>query len=192
MDYIIPPDELRTDAFVLRRYRPDDGPLLQEAMIECAQSPSEWLQWSQDRLSAQDAAERVRKFCARWLMATDFLIAITALDGSRLLGGCGYHLRGNPVGNLIAECGMWVRPKRAGKGLGTEVLRALVYWGFSAWPWERIEWRCDDRNIASWRVAEKARMTLEGKLRHIRRHPDDTPRVSRIYAILRSEYAADA
>lgn len=190
MDYLIPPDELRTDQFVLRRYEPDDGPRLYEAIQEAQQHPSEWLLWSRRHVDADHAAKRARQYCARWLMANDFLLAIVEPSGERFLGGCGYHLRGKPLGNLIAECGMWLRPTCHSKGLGTNVLRALIDWGFSdAWPWERIEWRCDERNIASWRTAEKAGMTLEGKHRHIRLEPEDDPRDSRVYAILRSEHA---
>ena len=54
-----------------------------------------------------------------------------------------------------AEIGMVVRASEAGRGLGTRVLAAMLRGGFSEWPWLRLSWRCDDRNLASMRVAEK-------------------------------------
>jgi len=191
MEYLAPPDEYRCDQFVLRRYRPDDGPLLRESVTASQEHLVEWLPWAGVDLTEELATRRVREFCGRWLLATDFLIAITDTDDTMFLGGCGYHLRKQPLGNLIAECGMWLRPERSGKGLGTAVLKALLTWGFSDWPWERIEWRCDARNTASYRAAEKAGMTQEGAFRHFRMKPEDEPRTSKIFAALRSEWSDD-
>lgn len=186
MDYFVAPDAYPADDFVLRRYRPEDGPLLYEAVVASRQFLQPWMPWANDEFSLELAVRRAREFCGRWLLATDFVTAIVAPDQSRLLGSCGYHLRGNPLGNLTAECGMWIRHDCAGRGLGTAALEALLRWGFRDWPWERIEWRCDDRNVASWRTAEKAGMTLEGTLRHFRLSPDLEPRTSRIYATIRA------
>lgn len=191
MEYLAPPDEYRTAQFMLRRYRPTDGPLLRESVTASQKHLVQWLPWAGVDLSDELATRRVREFCGRWLLATDFLIAITDPGDTRFLGGCGYHLRKQPLGNLIAECGMWLRPELSGKGLGTAVLKALLTWGFSAWPWERIEWRCDARNTASYRTAEKAGMTQEGAFRHFRQKPEDEPRTSKIFAALRSEWSSD-
>jgi ribosomal-protein-alanine N-acetyltransferase len=60
---------------------------------------------------------------------------------------------------------MWIASSHAGTGLGTRLLRELVGWGFGPWGFERLEWRCDPENIGSWRVAEKAGLSLEGVLR---------------------------
>ncbi len=182
MDYLIPPDELRTDEFVLRRYEPGDGPALCEAVIATRQHIPDWEPFAGLDMTEELAERRVRQACGRWLLAEDFSIAIMEPDGSRLLGSCGYYMRGQAIGRLITECGMWLRHDRIGQGLGTAVLRTLLAWGFRDWPWQRIEWRCDDRNIASWRTAEKAGMTLEGTLRQIRPRPQDEPRTSRLYA----------
>jgi aminoglycoside 6'-N-acetyltransferase len=60
---------------------------------------------------------------------------------------------------------MWIRASEAGKGLGTAALEAMLRWGFSEWPWERLFWRCSALNHASAKVAEKAGMIREAHLR---------------------------
>ena len=68
------------------------------------------------------------------------------------------------------------------------MLRALLEWGFRDWGWERLEWRCDTRNIASARVAEKNGLTLEGTLRSDTFDVAGERRDTHIYAMLRDEW----
>ena len=86
---------------------------------------------------------------------------------------------------------MWIHADHARRGLGTQVLTALLAWGFTDWQWERLEWRCDEENHASRRVAEKVGMALEAQLRN-----DATPTGQRrntlIYAAHRSEWRLPA
>lgn len=87
---------------------------------------------------------------------------------------------------------MWIRASEAGRGLGTEVLEAVIRWGFSDWPWQRLSWRCDDRNMASRRVAEKAGLRLEGTLRGQAAEVGPGRRDTSCFALTRSEWAAGA
>ena len=83
---------------------------------------------------------------------------------------------------------MWISAAYAGQGLGSRALAALLAWGFSDWPWERLTWHCDTRNVASARVAEKNGLTREGTLRADRFGVDGQRRDTHIYAILRDEW----
>jgi RimJ/RimL family protein N-acetyltransferase len=107
------------------------------------------------------------------------------------LGSTGFHLREGDLSNRSAEIGMWIRASHAQQGLGTAALRAMLRWGFEAWPWERLSWRCDGRNIASQRTAEKAGMVREGVLRGHRRLSSEEEASGRentiCYALLRTE-----
>jgi len=85
---------------------------------------------------------------------------------------------------------MWIRADAAGKGLGTAVLRALLTWGFTEWPWERLAWRCDGRNLASRRTAEKAGLTHEGVLRQHLLLADGSRRDTYLYAMLKADWLA--
>ncbi|MHC4959427.1 MAG: GNAT family N-acetyltransferase, partial [Planctomycetota bacterium] len=105
------------------------------------------------------------RFRAHWLLHKDFVIGIWSPDEAELLGGCGFHLRDGPLEHGNAEMGMWIAAAHAGRGLGTEALREMVAWGFTEWPWVRLSWRCNALNTASARVAEKAGLQLEAKLK---------------------------
>ena len=83
---------------------------------------------------------------------------------------------------------MYVRQSEASRGLGTRVLRTLILWGFTEWPWLRLAWRCDQRNVSSARVAEKAGLRLEGVLRGQRAEVGEGRRDTACYAVLKSEW----
>lgn len=85
---------------------------------------------------------------------------------------------------------MWVRASEAGRGLGTRLLGAMLSWGFSEWPWLRLAWRCDDRNRASMRVAEKCGLRLEGLLRGQAAEVGGGRRDTATFAITRDEWLA--
>jgi RimJ/RimL family protein N-acetyltransferase len=191
MDFkdFIAPERLITTHFVVRCYLPGDGPLLTEALNASYEHLSTFMDWAKPDQSVEESETTVRKFRAKYLSNEDYALGVFTPDETRLLGGSGFHLRewaGLP--NQSAEIGMWIRGDAAGQGLGTRVLRALLTWGFVEWPWERLAWRCDGRNIASQRVAEKGGMQREGILRAHRRFADGSRQDTHCYAILKDEW----
>lgn len=187
-DYLFAPDRFATDRFVLRSYFPGDGPLLAEATNSSYEHLRVFMDWAQPHQSDRAAEQLVRTFRGRYLLAEDFVLGIFTLDEAQLLGGTGYHLREGPLSGGNAEVGMWIRASAAGRGLGTAVLRALVEWGFSEWPWQRLAWRCSHRNVASQRTAEKAGLQHEGVLRRRLRRADGSHDDEVCYGILKSEW----
>lgn len=165
MDYLIAPESYESEKIRIRSWLPGDGPRLAEAARASYEHLVEWLPWVKKDQSDEEYERYARTRRAKWLLAEDFTLAILSLDGSRVLGSAGFHLRGQPVANLNAEIGMWIRKDEAGGGLGTQALECLLDWGFGDWPWERLAWRSDTRNVASRRVAEKCGMRLEGVAR---------------------------
>ena len=83
---------------------------------------------------------------------------------------------------------MWIHGDAAGQGLGSAVLRELIDWGFTEWPWLRISWRCNTRNVASMRCAEKAGMEREGTLRGQFDDVTGGRRDTACYAILKEDW----
>jgi RimJ/RimL family protein N-acetyltransferase len=192
MDYLFAPETpFETPHFTLRGYQVDDGPLLTEAVIPSYEHLKPWMPWAVSEQSPDEARKLVRTIRGRWLLAQDFTVAIVSPDGSRLLGGCGFHLRHGGLGTRTAEMGMWIRASEAGQGQGTRAVQALMTWGFTAWPWERLIWRCDSRNLGSARVAEKAGLRLEGTLIANEVAVDGTRRDTLCFALLKSEWEAN-
>lgn len=160
MDYLIAPEKFESDRLVLRSWMPGDGPRLSEAVNRSYEHLKPWMAWAKPEQS--ESERRVRQNRGHWLLADDFVVAILDPKQERVLGGCGFHLRHGSLSLGIAEIGMWIRGDVAGQGFGSEALLAMLHWGFTAWPWQRLVWKCDIDNGASRRVAEKAGMAFEG------------------------------
>jgi len=180
------PDHFQADGFVIRPYRPGDGRALQIATNESYKHLKPWMPWASDDVTLEEAESRCRRFAGNYLVNQDFVLGIWI--GEQLMGGTGFHLRHGPVESGNAEIGMWIRGKAAGQGLGTRALAAMLEWGFGEWKWERLIWKCDVRNVASARVAEKCGLTLEGTLRLDAFDPERRRRSTHVYAILAKEW----
>lgn len=185
MSYITAPERFETDEFVLRSYLPGDGPAMQDATNSSYEHLKTFMPWACDDQTSEEAEQLVRQFRGRWLLSQEFVVALFSRDESQLLGGGGFHLREGSLATKSAEIGMWIRASSAGHGVGTSFLTALIEWGFTAWPWERLSWRCDSRNLASIRIAEKAGMQAEGVLRSHKFAPSGERRDTSCFAILR-------
>ncbi len=188
MDYLFAPDRLDTPEFTIRSHQPGDGPLIAAAIRESYDHLRTFMLWARPDYSDEEAERIARTSRGNYLLAQDFTLTIFSPEGDRCLGGTGYHLREGHITTGNAEIGMWIRADAAGKGLGTKVLVAMLRWGFEAWPWLRLSWRCDTRNIASIRTAEKAGMQKEGCLRSDTPLPDGTRRDTFVFSILKSEW----
>ena len=163
----LPPERFDAGAFVLRSLMPGAGPALHAAVAESRVVLRPRMAWVTAHRDVHASERIVRERRARWLLQEDFTIGIFAADGATVIGGTGFHLREGPLDGRQAEVGMWLRTSWQGHGVGTDVLRTLLRWGFSpAWGWLRLSWRCDADNLASIRVAEKAGLRCEGVLRH--------------------------
>lgn len=189
-----PPERYESEHFVLRRYEPGDGALLAEATNASYEHLQPFMPWAVPHQSDAEAEVTVRRFAANYLLNENFVLAIVAPDGSRLLGGTGYHPKGSEsiLETRSAEIGMWIRADEAGKGLGTAVLRALIEWGFTAWPWERLFWRCFAHNEASARTALSAGLIAEGRQRGSHRNDDGTRVDDLLFSLLKTEWQGKA
>ncbi len=186
--FLFAPEEFTTPQLTLRSYRPGDGPLMNEAVNASYDHIQRFMTWAQPYTAPEDSERLVRHWHAKYLLDEDYAIGIFAPDGSRLLGSTGFHRRNHPPAPAIAEIGMWIRVEEAGKGLGTAALRAMLAWGFSAWPWQRLYWRCDVENAASARTAEKAGMTFEGIVRWNLLDRDNIYHDARFYGMFRADW----
>ena len=104
-DYLVAPERFEGDGFVLRSYRPGDGPALREATNSSYEHLKTFMPWARDDQTDEEAEELARRFRGRWLMAKDFVIALFAPDESELWGGGGFHLREGGLETRNAEMG---------------------------------------------------------------------------------------
>ena len=179
------PYRFETGEFVLRVYQPGDGEALRVATVESYEHLRPWMNWATQDQTVEQAEAICRKLAAAYLSGTDYTLGIW--QGDDLLGGTGFHMRCGPIEWKCAEVGMWIRDSRAGSGLGTRVLAALLDWGFGEWGWERLIWKCEVQNIASARVAEKNGFTLEATHKSDAVGADGLRRDTHLYVKLRGQ-----
>lgn len=182
------PERYDAGDFVLRSYDAGDGALLPPMNAESYEHLRPWMPWAVAEQSVDDAEVLVRRFRAKYLLHEDFVVGIFSADGQRLLGGTGFHLREGSLSSKCAEVGMFIRAGEAGRGLGTRVLTTMLRWGFSEWPWLRLSWRCDERNHASLRVAQKAGLLFEGVARGVNADVGEDRRDTACYAITKQDW----
>jgi len=186
------PDRLEADGFVLRSFLPGDGVRLNAAVVASYEHLAPWMPWPRADQTDEEAERTVCRMRARYLQATDFTIGVFSPDESEVWGGSGFHLREGGLETRNAEIGMWIAAGRAGRGLGTSVLCAMIRWAFTEWPWLRLDWRCAPENIASMRVAERAGLQHEGTLRSHTLSPNGDRRDTACYAILKRDWTPGA
>jgi len=184
-----PPEEWRTNEFVLRSWRAGDGAALYEAVDTSRDHLRVFMPWVDQHASVEDSERWVRGAGAKYVTAERGDMGVLAPDG-RVLGGTGFFGRDGWLTEGMGEIGMWVRADEAGKGLATRVLAEILRWGFTDWPFLRLSWRCSGDNRASARVAEKGGMRLEGVLRAYGVDPDGSRRDTHLYGLLRHEWVA--
>jgi len=93
---------------------------------------------------------------------TSRILAIIC-DGE-LVGAIGLHAQ-EGIMRKNMELGYWIAQSKWGRGIATEAVKQMVNLGFSSFDITRIFARPFGSNVASQKVLEKARFTLEAKLK---------------------------
>jgi RimJ/RimL family protein N-acetyltransferase len=181
------PERIETERLVMRPPRAGDGRVVNEAVCASQVELAPWLPWAGTAPTLDDSEAHCRRQQARFLLREDFvmLLFVRGADGSEgeLVGGTGLHRIDWALRKF--EIGYWRKTGCAGRGFVTEAVRALSRMAFDSLAARRVEIRMDDRNSASWRVAERAGFTLEALLRFDSATPSGEPRSTRIYARVR-------
>jgi RimJ/RimL family protein N-acetyltransferase len=144
---------LETERLLLRPFEPADAPVVEREVSR---------------------AEVARMFAIphpypagaalEWIATTkpgrDF--AVVAKESGELIGAIMLNLNEQ---HRRATLGYWCALSHWGRGYTTEAVRAVIGYGFEYLAVNRIYAECHGDNPASFRVLEKAGMTLEGRLR---------------------------
>ena len=150
--------------FGIRRYRPDDVPLLFEAIRESINEIYPWLPWCHPEYSMEDSSAWVQSRDEAWDADREYSFVILDQRNARFAGGVGLG-QVNRI-NQMANLGYWVRTSCTRRGAATAATRLIAEFGFRELGLQRIEILAAVGNDASQRVAEKAGATKEGTLRN--------------------------
>ena len=183
---IVLPSELHGSRVLLRPYRGDDAEQVFAAVDESRDHLRPWLTWVDNNRTV----EEVRDYCIRsqasWLLRSELALAIFDAGSGRYLGGTGLH---NLDWELRAfEIGYWLRVSAIGHSYATESIRLVADFALSRLQARRVTLRCDARNDASRRVAERAGFILEGRLRNVSMAPDGSVSDDLVYAVVPEDH----
>jgi RimJ/RimL family protein N-acetyltransferase len=174
------PEQLQSERLIIRIAKPGDGAQINAAIRASAAELAPWLAWVSPVPSVADTEASCRKAYGRWLLNEDLMALLFLKDSGQLIGSSGLH---RPNWELRQfEIGYWRCSGYAGQGLITEAVRALAEHALSVLQASRVSITMDERNSASWRVAERAGFALEGTLRNDRLDIHGKLRNTRVYS----------
>jgi RimJ/RimL family protein N-acetyltransferase len=177
------PEQLETARLILRPPRPGDGIAIQEAVLESINDLSIWMPWAAKTPTLEDTETWCRNAHARFTTRTDLPLICILKENGTFAGGTGLHRINWKVPSV--EIGYWIRTSLVGKGYVTESTRVITEFAFDCLKARRVEIRMDDRNIRSWRVAERLGFILEGILHYNGRDNLGELENTRVYAKVR-------
>lgn len=134
------------------RSRPEHAAASVEAINASLDHLAPWMVWAEAPAELEATQRRLTEAIAAWDDRRDFTFTVIDTDGGRVLGGTGLHLR---LGRTGLEIGYWVRADAAGRGLATEVARALTTAALAVPEVVRVRISCEVANVRSARVPEK-------------------------------------
>ena len=189
------PERIVTARLIVRCAQPGDGAALNAAVCDSLDALRPYVPWAGSVPTLADSEAVCRKAQARFRLREDLMMLIFervngevqgGVDGDaegELLGGTGLHRMDWKARRF--EIGYWRRSGREGRGIATEAVHTMARLAFDELQAQRVELRIDRLNRASWRVAERCGVTLEGVLRSESLAPDGTWRDMRVYSKVR-------
>jgi RimJ/RimL family protein N-acetyltransferase len=183
------PESFDTERLTIRAPRVGDGTPMNEAILESLEHLRPWMPWAHTVPTVEDSEENVRQAHIKFLQREDFRLHLWLKNTETFVGGSGLHRFDWAVPRF--ELGYWVHKKFEGQGYVTEAVNGITQFAFEVFKAERLEIRCDARNVRSAAVARRCGYTLEGIMRRDSRAPDTGElRDTLVFALVRSEWLA--
>jgi RimJ/RimL family protein N-acetyltransferase len=130
----------------------DRAAAIAASINESLEHLSPWMAWAAEPATEASVALSFAAGEELWNRRRDFGFSVVEGPEERVIGGCGLHGR---LDEHALEIGYWIHVDRAGRGLATEVSRALTDAAFAIPGIERVRITCDESNVRSARVPEK-------------------------------------
>jgi RimJ/RimL family protein N-acetyltransferase len=176
-----PPDQIRTERLLLRRWRPEDDPLLKEAIDSSLSHLQKWMPWAMSEPTlVEQIRERLTGFYTQFDRSEEWLYGILTPDGSAVIGGTGLHKRIGPTG---LEIGYWIRLSEVRRGYATEAAAAMTRVALSLPGIDHAEIRCDPLNAISAAIPRRLGYVHVETIAEDTAAPDGGPRSTMIWRI---------
>jgi RimJ/RimL family protein N-acetyltransferase len=180
------PDQIITPRSLLRAWHTDDAPRLRKAIDANLDYLLPWIPWAREEpTSFETLTARLEGYASSFATGPNWAYAVMSPDESALLGGIGLHQR---IGQGGLEIGYWIDREYAGKGLATEVARAITTTAFALDDISHVEIRCDPNNLPSAAIAKRLGFQLIEILPNVGSTPAGTPRDLMVWRLERSGF----
>ena len=180
----MPPSE--TERLILRPPSPKHIEIIQDAIEETFEDLHRWMPWASALQSFEETREFLRAAERKFFDGEDFGVSVFLKRTGEFALSAGLHPRNWSVPKF--EIGYWCRAGMQGHGYTIEAVRALTNMAFNEMSANRVEIRCDARNIPSRRVAERAGYRFEARLQSDDRANDGSLRDTLIFVLLAEDF----
>lgn len=153
-----------SERILFRLPEAEDAEVVNRAIVEQFPALKQWIPWARMIPSVADTEAYLKTTRAKWILREQFFWLMFAVDSKEFLGCIGVPRLRWDIGRF--EVGYWAAKTAEGRGFVTEAVRQVTQFLFDDLKARKVEIRCDARNIASRRVAEKAGFTFEALLRN--------------------------
>ena len=178
-------EELRGERVVVRPYTVADAEALKEAVEESREHLRPWMPWADAHQSIEETRDWILRMSAKLVIREELGFGIWHSETGQYLGGTGLHPRNWDIPSF--EIGYWLRSTAEGHGYMTEAVGLLVDFALTGLKAQRIEIRCDERNVRSAAVARRLGFKQEALLRNHMVAPDGALRNTLIFSRIAGE-----
>ena len=155
-----PPRLLRGGGVVLRRTSVEDAAAIAESLATSLEHLRGWMAWAANAaVTEAEQRDRLAAVDEDWEAGREYRYVVLPGRGEKvLLGLASLHRR---VGPRAIEVGYWVDVRHLRRGHATAAARVLTDAALALPDVERVEIHCDERNVASARVAARLGYRLD-------------------------------
>ena len=178
-------EELQSERLIVRPYRESDTQALFEAIAESRDHIRPWLPFADAHQTVEESRDWIIHEQAKWLIREDLILSIWERATNRFLGGTGIHPKNWE--HRYFEIGYWLRVSAQGHGYMTEAVQLLTHYAFSSLTANRVEIRCDERNVRSAAIPRRLGFIQEARMRNHMVTPDGTLRTTLVFALIPSD-----
>ncbi|WP_342438391.1 GNAT family N-acetyltransferase [Paenibacillus sp. FSL L8-0436] len=184
------PESFESERLLIRAPHWGDGLAVNEAVKESIEELRPWMPWANKVPTVEESEASIRRSRLEFLERTDLRLLLFRKETGELIGSSGLHRIDWQSRKF--EIGYWVHSAFARQGYITEAVDAITKYAIQELQANRVEIRCDSRNVQSARIAERSGFTLEGTLRNDKCDVTGTLRHTMIFAKVRGvEYGRE-
>ncbi len=173
------PDHIETERLLLRPPRPGESQVIYAAIQESLDNLRQWMTWAHEEQTLERVEISSRQAIALFQTRETLRFRLFRKSDGEYVGMSEIHSFDWSVPRC--EIGYWVRTSMQGQGYMTEAVKGLTDFALTTLHANRIEIRCNARNVRSAAVAERAGYVLEARLHHYERDVGSELRDTLVY-----------